>query len=119
MTLCCGHSLLRYRTGKEATELSVTTDSLYVRSDLTVTKSENQQCVITAAKKNKNSNLLIRTIAHNIITKTLVLPAHEVLDRQLEINRTKKLNLTKKESFLSESRYVHGFICVLQYDSRS
>ena len=79
-------------TGKKATELKIMKDKRYNVKDLKQEETNDKTHVIISSS-DSNRNLIIRHVVHQIINKTLVLPAQEILDKQQEISDAKKIKV--------------------------
>ena len=83
---------LQCGSGKKVQELEVVKQDVMGTSKLTSKRTSNEK-IILQAENSTSRNLLLRAAAYDIINKTVVIPAQELKDIQLEINNAKAITL--------------------------
>ena len=83
---------LQCGSGKKAQELEVVKQEVMGTSKLTSKRTTDEK-VILQAENSTSRNLVLRAAAYDIINKTVVIPAQQLKDIQLEINNAKAIKL--------------------------
>ena len=85
-------------TGKKSIELKIGKDRVFHTPTTHITT--NDQVKIITAQNDSQRNILIRTTAYDIVSKTFVAPVQELLDISNEIAAAKKVKLDTNKAVL-------------------
>ena len=103
---------LQCGTGKKSAEMAVITDEYFNKDEIRTSETSDKMTIISS--KHRNRNLLIRTSAYEIISRTLVAPAQKIIDisqeisnaRQTKLNQARQLENTRLNPDTSTGLFV-------------